>query len=409
MSTPQARAHHYVAQWYQKKFLTSGQTKFHYLDLHPETISTGGVRYQRRNLLHWGPARCFYRDDLYTLKLANWTTDQIERRFFGAIDMWGQKAVEHFAEFDHFGRDTSPAFRALLKYMDAQRFRTPRGLDWLKSKIDIRNHSLALIAMQQLFEFHGTMWMEGQWEIVRAQRSPTKFIVTDAPVTFFHEKVFPGSKDCRYPGDVALDKIGTRTLFPLGLETCLIITHIQLVRNPWANPLHSRINARAYQDTMTSLTDIQFGRELEEDEVLRINYILKKRATRYIAAAEKEWLYPEDRVSTTHWSKLDEDWFLLPHLWKVPFTTGLFAGHEDGSKFAMNEYGQAPRHPQYADQQRTEREWISFHRAQRTWARKRAGRSVAHVDDTMNSDRVGDELMREYLAEITGTHKVSEA
>jgi hypothetical protein len=47
---------------------------------------------------------------------------------------------------------------------------------------------------------------------------------------------------------------------------------------------------------MKNLLDTQFGRELEEDEVLRINYILKRRATRYIAAAEEEWLYPEKRV-----------------------------------------------------------------------------------------------------------------
>lgn len=145
------------------------------------------------------------------------------------------------------------------------------------------------------------------------------------------------------------------------------------------------------------MTDAQFGRELEEDEVLRINLILKRRATRYIAAAEEDWLYPEQRASTTHWSKLDNDWFLLPHLWKVQFTTGFVAGYQDGSRFAMDEYGLPPGHPEYADKQRAEKEWDLHQRAQRAWARKRAGRSVAHVDDTMKSDRVGDELMREYL------------
>jgi hypothetical protein len=400
MSTQQAHSHHYVPQWYQKRFLTSGQTKFYYLDLHPESVTSNGVTHTRRRLLRWGPARCFYRDDLYTLKLAGWSTDLIERSFFGAIDSRGQKAVEHFAEYDRFARETSPAFRSLLQYMDAQRFRTPRGLDWLKSRIDIANHTLALIAMRDLFQFHGTMWMEAQWEIARAKESATKFIVTDEPVTFFNAKVFPGSNECRYPGDVGLDKIGTRTLFPLGREACLIITHIQLVRNPHANPLHSRINARSYQDTMTSLTDIQFGRELEENEVLRINLILKRRATRYIAAAQEEWLYPENRLSTTHWSKLDDDWFLFPHLWKVPFTTGLMAGHRDGSKFAMDEYGLRPGQPQYSDRQRAEKEWVLAQQAKETWARKRAGRSVAHVDNTMESDGVGDALMQKYLASI---------
>jgi hypothetical protein len=403
----QSHSHHYVPQWYQKRFLTDGQTRFYYLDLRPETITSDGVPQKRRALLRWGPARCFYRNDLYTLKLASWSTDLIERSFFGAIDSRGQKAVEHFADYDHFGRETPAAFRALLQYMDAQRFRTPKGLDWLKSRIDTANHTLALIALRELFRFHGTMWMEAQWEIGRAKESPTKFIITDEPVTFFNAKVFPGSNDCRYPGDVGLDKIGTRTLFPLGLEACLIITHIQLVRNPHANPSHSRINARSCHDTMTSLTDIQFGRELEENDVLRINLILKRRATRYIAAAQEEWLHPENRLSTTHWSKLDGDWFLLPHLWKVPFTTGLMAGHGDGSKLAMDEYGLRPGQPQYSDRQRAEKEWVLAQQAKETWARKRAGRSVAHVDNTMESDGVGDTLMQKYLANTGGSRRKS--
>jgi len=94
---------------------------------------------------------------------------------------------------------------------------------------------------------------------------------------------------------------------------------------------------------MKHLGDIQYGRELEEDEVLRINYILKKRATRYVAAVDREWLYPERHVSTTEWRALDDDWFLLPHLWKVGFTTGIFAGGaKGGATFAADEYG---RHP----------------------------------------------------------------
>jgi hypothetical protein len=37
---------------------------------------------------------------------------------------------------------------------------------------------------------------------------------------------------------------------------------------------------------------------------MEINYITKKRAYRYVAAAEKEWLYPERYLPTTHWNKL---------------------------------------------------------------------------------------------------------
>jgi len=149
---------------------------------------------------------------------------------------------------------------------------------------------------------------------------------------------------------------------------------------------------------MMSLLDIQFGRELTEDEVLRINLILKRRATRYIAAAEEEWLYPEERVSVQHWSKLDDDWFLFPHLWKVTFTSGTVAGFSGGRSWAADEYGYHPGDPNYDDKRRREKEWNLREKAQRAWARKRAGRSVAHVDDGMSSDRVGDEMMQEYLA-----------
>src|SRR5262249_7488060 len=100
MDIQQAHVHHYVPQWYQKRVLKTGQTKFHYLDLHPETVSNDHVRYQRRDLLHWGPARCFYENDLYILKLGNWTTDDIERKFFGAIDSHGRKSVEFFVDYN---------------------------------------------------------------------------------------------------------------------------------------------------------------------------------------------------------------------------------------------------------------------------------------------------------------------
>jgi hypothetical protein len=110
-----------------------------------------------------------------------------------------------------------------------------------------------------------------------------------------------------YPDDPNLKQIGTRTLFPLTPDCCLIITHLQLARDPWSTPTEYRENARYYDQTIKHLGDIQFNRELDEDEVLRINYILKRRATRYIAASTEEWLYPEKRVSTTEWKNLDDD------------------------------------------------------------------------------------------------------
>jgi Protein of unknown function (DUF4238) len=402
MSTSHSRVHHYVPQWYQRRFFKAGQSRFYYLDLHPETVCDDGVhRHRRRSLLRWGPARCFCADELYTVKLGDWLTDEIERRFFGAIDPHGQHAVEALSEFEGLRRGFNrEAFAYATQYMDAQRMRTPRGLDRLQSQIDICDRNQTLMAMQILFQLHTTMWSEGVREIVRARDSPTKFISTDEPVTFYNARVFPESKVGRYPGDVGLDKIGTRTLFPLGIDSCLIITHVQLVRNPWSDMLASRLNARAYQPTMMSLLDVQFGRELTEDEVLRVNLILKRRATRYLAAAEEEWLYPEKKTSIQHWSKLDDDWFLFPHLWKVSFVSGIVAGYSNGRKWAADEYGYHPGDPNYDDQRRRQREWDLHHKAKEAWSRKRAGCSVAHVDDGTRGDLVGDSLMQEYLDSV---------
>jgi len=393
MNGQQSRAHHYVPQWYQKRFLTPGKTRFFYLDLTPETVVCNGVPHQRRALLRWSPERCFYRDDIYTVKLGSWTTDQIERSFFGEVDRRGREAVMHFAEFEQIIEPTWGAGRDLAPYMDAQKFRTPRGLDLLKKRTGSLDHTVLLFEMQRQFQF-STMWMEGVWEIVRARHSPTKFIVTDDPVTFYCKTVFPS--EWTYPNEVALRQVGTRTIFPLGLDSCLIVTHLEFVRNPWSVPTMHRTNARSFESATKHLGHIQFGRELEEDEVLRINYVMKRRAARYIAAAEEEWLYPELRVSTTEWTRMDDDWFLLPHLWRVPFSREIIVGHRDGTASAWAEYGRRPWQRGYKDEKQFNREWQTCELAKQEWARKRMGRSRARTDDRMGRD-VADELMDDYL------------
>jgi hypothetical protein len=309
--------------------------------------------------------------------------------------------VETMAEFDGVSKSPSPKpFQNLPAYMGAQRFRTPRGLDDLRRRAswedtdDSQNAILA--ALSRVFQQYSTMWAEGIWEVVRARQSATKFIVTDDPVTFYCKVMFPS--EWNYPDDCNLKQIGTRTLFPLGLDSCLIITHRQLTRNLWATPTEPRENARYFGKTMMHLGAIQFGRELEEDEVLRINYILKKRATRYVAAAQRDWLFPEEQVSTRDWHLLDYDWFLLPHLWKIHFTTGIAAGG-DGWGWAADEYGWRPWQRGYQDKKRQALEHELYDRSRHAWAEKRVGKSLAHIDKFWHDD-VEDELMREYLEEV---------
>jgi hypothetical protein len=42
MSGQQSHAHHYVPQWYQRRFLLPGQSRYHYLDMNPDTVVRDG-------------------------------------------------------------------------------------------------------------------------------------------------------------------------------------------------------------------------------------------------------------------------------------------------------------------------------------------------------------------------------
>lgn len=385
--------HHYVPEWYQRRFLRPGEHRYHYLNLHPETAVNNGHKYKRNARHKWGPDMCFSQEGLYALKLGNWSSDEIEQNFFGRIDTKGRKAVRILGEYrGKIGKDVVESFHALLLYMDAQRFRTPRGLDYIASQDDTHDRNRALRVMQRLFQIYSTMWTEGVWEIVSARQSPTKFIVSDDPVTLFNRGIFP--HEIPYPLDVQVEGLGTRTLFPLGPTSCLIITHLQLVRNPRVSPLESRINARVFQKTLKSMLDIQYGRELEEDEVLKINYILKRRATRYIAATEESWLYPEKYVSTRVWSKLDDDWFLLPNPYKVPFNAQILVGYRDGSAWGMDEYGRPPREEREQRAALLGKERITKEQTEREFAKKRKGKSIAHVHE-LHADAAYDKKMKE--------------
>ncbi len=397
MSPSQSHNHHYVPQWYQRRFLLPGQDKLFYLDLKPETVIGDGFSYTKRALKQAAPVKCFCIDDLYAMRFGKQTTDILETRLFGAVDKKGAAAAEHFRYYNDYLADTNERYRDLVRYLGAQRFRTPHGLDWMKKFYRLGTHTQVLLFMQGLFQAYCTMWMEGVWEIVHARQSTTKFIVSDDPVTFYNRRIIPGGVS--YPGGEDIPQTGTRTIFPLGMDSCLIITHLQLARNPWSNPGANRENARIFDQGISNLTEIQFGRELEEDEVLRINHILKQRATRYVAAAEADWLYPERHLNGFHWTKLDEDWFLLPNLCKVRFHSMTMVGNADGTVWGVDEYGRPPGHPLFNDEARRSEEFQRFQKSKLEWVKRRLGKSVAHVVNQMREDSMGDGEMDHHLRE----------
>lgn len=368
---------HYVPQWYQRRFFEdgSGQSKLWYLDLKPEIIRRpDNTTTTRKALRHLGPINCFKQDHLYTLYFGKYATDVIEKQFFGVLDFVGEKAVKFFSNYG-MREGVHEAFDGMRNYLAAQLFRTPKGLDMLRAMSRSIDHQQTLEVMHRAWGLYHTIWSEGVWEVVQCKQSATKFIVSDAPVTTYNKKVFPGSRDVQVLGGAQIERIGTHTIFPIDLEHCLVITNLQYVRNPKANPLKSRENPRYFKPAMFDLRKVQRGREIEEQEVVAINHVLKTHARRYIAAPNKEWLYPERCLQERFWAKLGGKFFLHPDPRKVSFTTGILIGHKDGSAWGTNEYGHFNLDGPRAQKLRAV-EWDTFQAAKQAWDERdrRAGR-----------------------------------
>lgn len=360
---------HYVPRWYQRRFLPANlkEQKVYYLDLTPDKVChTDGGIYQRKECRRLGPGSCFAERHLYTLFFGANAADVIEKRFFGSIDRLGAGAVEFFANYV-LNSETEASLRNLLRYLDAQKLRTPKGLDYIKQMSGGGSHQTALQLMGWLWQLHVTIWMEGVWEILECHQSDTKFILSDHPVTTYNKKLFPRSPQCKYPLDASIELVGTHTIFPLDLNRCLIITNLGYVRNPWINPLLVRENPRYFAPTFFDIRKVQTGRRIPEHYVQAINFIIKKRARRYVAAGQKEWLYPEKLLKTTMWDKLGDKFFLMPDPRKVPFTTGFFGMREDGTVLSSDEYGRHLRDNDPKVKATRNMERRAFENAKKAW------------------------------------------
>lgn len=383
------RKQHYVPRWYQERFFPAqtAERKFHYLDLRPDPIETGrGRRVERAALLRWGTKRCFRQEDLYTTTFGGDVNVDIEKFFFGPIDSAGQRAVEHFSAFQH-PHWSEEAFNTLLPYMSVQKLRTPKGLAGIQMTNRPTDRNAVLFFIQQVRDLYCATWSECIWQIADAARSPTKFIISDHPVTVYNRGCFPLSKWCRGASEPDTRQTATHTLFALSLDKILILTNLTWARNPYQSETRFRPNAELFRETLFNFQTIQTGRMLSEQEVLAINFILKKRAHRYVAAAERDWLFPEDRLATTHWSKLGDGLLLMPD------PRALYMGGETTVRFtsghvtAYSEYGHRPGQPGFRDEGRQKAESAALQRFQAEFAHRygpqRRGRSFAfsRLDD----------------------------
>jgi hypothetical protein len=183
----QYRHNHYVPIWLQKRFLPdTGEKKFFYLDLSPDLITCGdGAVRSREGLNRWGPVRCFYEKDLYTTRFVDLFSTEIEEKFFGSIDHLAPKAVKYFQDFSHL-RLHPDTFKVFIENMSIQKLRTPKGLAFLKSILNVKSPNQLLIEMQRLQNLFCTTWSECIWAVVDASGSEVKFLLSDHPVTVFN-------------------------------------------------------------------------------------------------------------------------------------------------------------------------------------------------------------------------------
>lgn len=240
--------------------------------------------------------------------------DKVEKILFNSIDARGAKAVRAFE-----GEDVSQmndSFVGVFEYLDAQKLRTPKGLDWIKSRYSSLCQLQLMQEMQVLRLMHCAMWAEGVREIVSAEKSDIKFIVSDHPVTIYNPAASPASPDCAYPDDPPIEWLGSQTVFVIDANTCPILTHLEHAQAPKVGNLtEPGTQARYRADSMVRTDAFIRTRRLSREGVVTINYLLKSRARRYLATSNKAWLYPE-RLFTGVWHDIAQ--VLLPRdeLWR---------------------------------------------------------------------------------------------
>lgn len=342
---------HYVPQWYQRQFFLPGRNTLSYLDLHTERNALSDGRAITCRALHDAPTkRCFFQTDLYSTFFGQSVNDEIEKRLFCAIDDRGSKAVRAYQTAEQ--ANWHQHFKNFFEYLDIQKIRTPKGLDWLQAQYPRLSQNELMMEMQEVRFLNCTIWTEGVHEIVSAEDSGMKFIVSDHPVTVYNHAISPNDRPNNDPHDPSIALKASQTIFPLSPDHCLILTNLEYAQDPACSPLEKRTFARTFSQTMVNTINFIRTRKLVDADVARVNLILKTRARRYIAAGHEDWLYPE-RVISDPWAKLGN--VLLPpqdELWH--FGGELFASFDDGRVHYQDAFGRTEQKREFLTKQSTE-------------------------------------------------------
>lgn len=335
------RNNHYVPQWYQEGFFEPGRSSIAYIDMTPErkVLSDGRVIVPNSAWDDTATSRAFRQKDLYSTFFGTSVNDEIERRLFGDIDGRGSKAVRAFIGTDV--REWHQHFQAFFEFLDIQKIRTPKGLDWLKAQYPALSQNELMFEMQGIRMLHCTIWAGGVREIVSAEDSDVKFITSDHPVTIYNHALPPTDAACAYPLDPGIALRGSQTIYPMDRNHCLILTNLEYARNPSTEPLAKRTFARNYQQSLSRTDALIRTRKLNAQEVSQINLIVKRRARRFIGAGRKEWLYPEKTV-TRSWSELGK--ILLPPKGEMfHFGGEMYVKYESGDVRYQDEFGRTEK------------------------------------------------------------------
>lgn len=339
------RDNHYVPQWYQRGFLLESSNQLYYLNLQPDSKKLPNGKVITMNECRQKPTtKCFYTRDLYTTFFGVHINDDIERRLFGKIDDIGAKAIRAF-----IGNKPEEWITHILdffEYLDAQKIRTPKGLDWIHSNYPKLNQNELMREMQAIRQMHQTIWTEGVREIVSAKDSEIKFIISDHPITIYNYNYPPDSKECIYPNDPSIALISTQTIFPLDLNHCLILTNYEYAdQKDSITPTKKRTHARNFGHSIVKADELIKSRTLNKYDVAKINYIVKKRAKRYLAASKQEWLYPEKYIQVD-WAELRK--ILLPPKNELGrFGGEMYIGYKDGSTHFQDAFGRTQPENKY--------------------------------------------------------------
>lgn len=406
------RHNHYVPEWYQRRFMPAGASELLRLDLSPDRIKTPKGWVTKSALKRLGPRYIFAQDDLYTAKIGKLHSTDMEQLFFGEIDRQGKKAVEFFSQFwfhKDIDQDPTVKLQDLMRYMSVQKLRTPKGLAWLMLLNGSRSRNTVLGSVVQLQELFCAIWTEAVWQIADASQSPTKFIISDHPVVVYNRDCFPLSTDCAGPMDPDIRMAASHTYFPLSPERVLILTNRNWVRDPYQSERRLRPNPNFYHQAIFNLMGIETQRFLTETEVRQINLVTKRRANRYIAASNEDWLYPERHLTGEEqsWRKLGRGWLFMPDPRNEHMGGEIIFGFDDGRRAeGFGPYGHRPWEQGYEDAARERKEGQALERFKAEFARhvgptyRSVSADMGNWDLKHNSD--GDEMHADYLKEAKG-------